>query len=482
MTLNEVKDHATGPLGFATLTAVLAGLAAGWARVKSFGSYVISALILQRTVHSFPLTSALIEHIRGNYKMMPSGKSAYMQLFLQIDDRPMCSVVPFEIPLGTGFWRGKQGTFLVSADAGSNISLTSLRWISNPNQLIADSLLQQEARKARDADSTSAGNYRVIPIMGSVGSSYQGFGEGHDSDSKSGNRVDSSPAADPNDMNGAWLDPNIRVDKSFMYEQSRYSRTAKQRDPLRGLFYPQHVLDILEDLKKWYKRRDWYQERGIPWRFGVMMVGPGGTGKSSMAKVAAQTLGVPLYQYYLNTLNDRDFVHKWNDMDAPCVVALEDFDTVFHGRESMTVHKSLSFECVLNQISGISSLNGVLLIVTTNHVEHIDPALGRIDENGRPTRPGRIDRIIHMGATTEDQRQRMADYTLGDIAPDMVASLVANNVDTTAAQFQSLCIQLALDRLSEPGLKSNVVPLLDRHGVPVHPELEDDVRMLRGLD
>ena len=456
MTLTDLLHSTWGGAGIA---AVLAGAAAGWERVKNFGSYVISVLVIQRDVSGYGLTSSLIEHIRGQYKPMPSGTAHIISRQLLVDDRTMSSAVPFKLPTKFGVWRGKRGWFMVSADAASDIKLSCLRWLADPELLIVDALNQYEERKLRDMDSNTAGNYRVIPVMGTVGQNRSEWGEGHRVDQQVA-KTSPAPASDSlvgEENNNAWLDPNVRVDKSFMYEAHRYLKDTKKRDPMRGLFYPQSALDMLEGLKRWYRKRDWYQERGIPWRTGVLMWGPGGTGKSSMAKVVAETLGLPLYQYYLNTFNDRDFVRKWSEMDTPCVVALEDFDTVFHGRAPATEHKSLSFECVLNQISGISSLSGVVLMVTTNHLDKIDDALGRVDKNGKPTRPGRIDHILHMGTTTELQRQQIAEYTLSDIKPELIPDLVAQNEDTTAAQFQSLCIQLAIELLSEPRVETNVV-------------------------
>lgn len=445
-------DLLHGFAGTAGIAAILAGVAAGWQRIKAFSAYMISVLVIQRECNGYMMTSPLIEHIRGNYKPTPSGSGFVTSIQMFIDDRSMSSTIPFLLPHKFGVWRGKRGWFMVSADAGSQVKLSCLRWLADPEALIIDALNQHEERKIRDMDSSSAGNYRVIPVMGSVGQNRTDW-EMHRSGSASEAKATPNDGMDtpPLDShNNSWLDPNVRVDKSFMYEKSRYLRDMKKRDPMRGLFYPQSALDMLEGLRRWYRKRDWYQERGIPWRTGVLMWGPGGTGKSSMAKVVAETLGLPLYQFYLNTFTDRDFVRKWSEMDTPCVVALEDFDTVFHGREPATEHKSLSFEVVLNQISGISSLSGVLLMVTTNHIDHIDAALGRIDDNGRPTRPGRIDHILHMGTTTEGQRQSIADYTLADIAPEIIDQLVLENGDTTAAQFQSLCIQAAMERLSAP--------------------------------
>lgn len=459
MTLNDILHSTWGGAGIA---AILTGVAAGWERVKGFGSYVISVLVIQREITGYGMTSSLIEHIRGNYKPTPSGTAHIVSRQLLVDDRTMSSAVPFKLPSKFGIWRGKRGWFMVHADNGSLVKLSCIRWLADPELLIIDALNQYEERKLRDMDSSSAGNYRVIPVMGSVGQNRSEWGEHHRADQATTKSASDSPAPAGNiigeENNSSWLDPNVRVDKSFMYEAGRYLKDVKKRDPLRGLFYPQHALDMLEGLKRWYRKRDWYQERGIPWRTGVLMWGPGGTGKSSMAKVVAEMLGLPLYQYYLNTFTDRDFVRKWSEMDTPCVVALEDFDTVFHGRNPATEHKSLSFECVLNQISGISSLSGVVLIVTTNHLDKIDDALGRVDKNGKPTRPGRIDHILHMGTTTELQRRQIAEYTLSDIKPELIPDLVSQNEDTTAAQFQSMCIQIAIELLSEPKAEAEVIP------------------------
>jgi SpoVK/Ycf46/Vps4 family AAA+-type ATPase len=245
-----------------------------------------------------------------------------------------------------------------------------------------------------------------------------------------------------------------------MYPRERYISNKKARDPFQGLFYEADALRLVEDLKQWFTRESWYKDHGIPWRTGVLLHGPGGTGKSSMARAIAETLGVPLYQYYLSTFTDREFVNEWDNMAAPCVVALEDLDNVFHGCEPATEHKSLSFDCVLNQISGIGSLNGVLLIVTTNRLELIDPAMGRLDEHGRPTRPGRIDHVLHLGHCSEGVRRQIADYTLDGWADDLKGELVAEGANTTPAQFQRLCIDAALRRIaSERDRSRNVIEL-----------------------
>jgi len=439
--------------------AVFAVIAAGWSRVKSFGSYISSAVVLQRTVRSSYLSTVVGRHIRECYKPMPSGSMIFSNISGQLEGDALWSDIPFEMHNTTGIWRGKRGTFFITADG--HLKLLSLRGLSDPKGLIADAInISNERRNALFAKSEERGsNFRIVPVMGTVGEAMSDmFKRGRDESPSAASKSPSSNSIESD--HDWWYCPDPRFDTSFMYPREAYMRDRGRTDPFKGLFYPEEVYAMIDTLKEWYKQRTWYEEHSVPWRTGVLTEGPGGTGKSSLAKAVAQELGIPLYQYYLNTFNDRDFVTKWGEMETPCVVALEDFDTVFHGRECVTVHKSLSFECVLNQISGISSKSGILLMVTTNHIEHIDPALGRLDEQGRPTRPGRIDHILHMGNTTEKQRRDIANYTLNDTAPDMIEELVLDNVDTTAAQFQSICIQIALQRRAGHLVrKENVVPL-----------------------
>jgi hypothetical protein len=446
-------------LGGVGLMAVLAAIAAFWRQARSFAQYVSGFLLLQKTVHS-GMTIAVGVHIRASYKKLPSGISDYRGLLAQIDNNTTCSYVPFDMPSGTSIWWGRRGLFLLTASSDA-LKLLSVRGLSDPQALVVDALTRYEEQR-RENGAIGAGNFYVRKCMGYAGESLgrkdlteRQFASGGSRTAGNAPEVSSAP-----DASGAWSVPDHQCDESFMYSRERYISNKKQRDPFQGLFYEDGALELVESLKQWFTRESWYKEHGIPWRTGVLLHGPGGTGKSSLARAVAEMLGVPLYQYYLSTFTDREFVNEWDGMTAPCVVALEDFDNVFHGRDPATEHKSLSFDCVLNQISGIGSLNGVLLFVTTNRLELIDPAMGRLDEHGRPTRPGRIDHVLHLGECSGKVRKQIADYTLDGWADDLKGELIAQGENTTPAQFQRICIDAALRRLAMA--RSNgaqVVPL-----------------------
>lgn len=429
-----------------SLTALVAAVVGFFRQLQQVLRHASSLILFQKRV-SGSLSTTLAIYIKNQCTKLPSGLGTFVSIYGNIDDSSLTSHIPFEVPPHTGLWRSPHGTFLVNAGSDS-ISLISLRRFSNPQALIKAAVEFQ--LKLANESSSGNGNFYVSQHVGSAGdvnSAYE-----NQARAKSGRTLgsDSESPVSSNDGN-SWHQIDTRIDKSFMYETHRFIKNRQGRDPLRGLFFDQPVHDLLVMLKQWFDRREWYEEHGIPWRTGVLSYGPGGTGKSSLARATAQLLGIPLHQFYLNTLTDREFMREWDEMSTPCVVAFEDFDTVFHGREPVTVHKSLSFECVLNKISGISSLNGILLMVNTNHIEHIDPALGRLDSNGRPTRPGRIDHILELNYTSEKVRRDIATYVLGGWADDLVDEVCAtgNTSQFTAAQFQSLCIQAALSRMNE---------------------------------
>jgi len=139
--------------------------------------------------------------------------------------------------------------------------------------------------------------------------------------------------------------------------------------------------------------------RGIPHRFGILLAGPPGNGKSSIALMVAGALGRGLHVLGLGDqfLDDAKVTLLMGEAKRD-VVLLEDVDTVFHGRDRVSENK-LTLAGLLGAIDGPLAAEGRVLIMTTNHPERLDPAL---------VRPGRADRRYHIGDATSDQARRMA--------------------------------------------------------------------------
>jgi SpoVK/Ycf46/Vps4 family AAA+-type ATPase len=204
------------------------------------------------------------------------------------------------------------------------------------------------------------------------------------------------------------------------------------------------------DSRRWLASERWYKERRIAWRRGYLFYGLPGTGKTSLARAIAIDLDLPVFVLELPAMDDADLYDAFRQAKAhaPAMVVIEDVDTTFRGRENVAGENGggLNFGTLLQCLGGVEGAEGILAVVTTNHADRLDPALGAPDPATREsTRPGRVDLAVEMGEMTEECRRRVAARVLVD-CPDLVAAAVAAGAGETGAQFQHRCCELALAR------------------------------------
>jgi len=138
------------------------------------------------------------------------------------------------------------------------------------------------------------------------------------------------------------------------------------------------------------------------------------THNTSLISAIAHDLDIPVVIINLAGMSDAQFIRAWKQggSSSQRIVLFEDFDTVFHGRKNVT--GTLNFTTVLNAIDGIQGNAGCLLYITTNHIEHVDEAIGRPDENGESTRAGRVDVIIEIPELDYEGRLKICKRILRD--------------------------------------------------------------------
>lgn len=153
---------------------------------------------------------------------------------------------------------------------------------------------------------------------------------------------------------------------------------------------------LLEDVKEFFLRRQWYADLGIPWRRGYLLYGPPGTGKTSIAYALAGELHLKLCALSLTNskLNDQTIADLLQKTPPRSLILIEDIDAFFVARDKQDTRIEVSFSGLLNALDGVAAQEGRIVFLTTNHLDRLDRAL---------IRPGRIDLVIELGNATREQ-------------------------------------------------------------------------------
>lgn len=154
----------------------------------------------------------------------------------------------------------------------------------------------------------------------------------------------------------------------------------------------------VEEIVEFLKNPNKYQKLGGRIPKGVLLVGPPGTGKTLLAKATAGEAEVPFLSISgsefiemfvgVGASRVRDLFQEAKKL-APCIVFIDEIDTIGKSRAINTITSNDEREQTLNQLlaemDGFESNLGVIIMAATNRPEILDPAL---------LRPGRFDRQI----------------------------------------------------------------------------------------
>lgn len=207
---------------------------------------------------------------------------------------------------------------------------------------------------------------------------------------------------------------------------------------------------LAEDVGRFIRGRDWYEDRGVPWRRGWHLHGKPGTGKTSLVRALAVEHDLPVHEFDLGSMDNEDLRRAWNAMqlDAPCVALIEDVDGVYGTQNDAGEwdcralrREGPTFDALLRCIGGITIADGVLLFVTTNHPERVDPALRR---------GGRLDVEVGLTGLDDAGREQIAQRILQDETAARAAAVDPTMQGLSPADFQeALCRRALAERFAE---------------------------------
>ncbi|PMD64044.1 P-loop containing nucleoside triphosphate hydrolase protein [Hyaloscypha bicolor E] len=166
---------------------------------------------------------------------------------------------------------------------------------------------------------------------------------------------------------------------------------------------------IIEDVIGFFDSESRYSEFGVPWKRGVIFYGPPGNGKTISTKALMHDISKrtspAIESLYVKTFNSfqgpeygiRQIFLMARRM-APCLLVFEDIDSLV---------SPMVRSYFLNEVDGLESNHGILMIGSTNHLEQLDPGIAK--------RPSRFDRKYLFDVPTREERIQFADIT-GDFS------------------------------------------------------------------
>lgn len=211
---------------------------------------------------------------------------------------------------------------------------------------------------------------------------------------------------------------------------------------------PGLLAGVREAVDGFFRHREAFAAIGFPWRRGILLVGPPGTGKTMMLKAAVASVPSLPFLYVRDVVPScqeaaiRTIFQRARRL-APCILAFEDIDGFMDDD-----NRSL----FLNELDGFENNEGLLIIASSNHPGRIDEALLK--------RPSRFDRVFHVGLPEAAERRSYCRQVLSrstlaarlaeGFDLDRLAEQVAERSDGfTPAYLKEALIGAALERAQE---------------------------------
>ncbi len=237
----------------------------------------------------------------------------------------------------------------------------------------------------------------------------------------------------------------------LVFDNGSWSKSEELYHAIKSATFDNLVLpaalkaEIQADFQQFFAAREVYERYRIPWKRGVLFLGPPGNGKTHTLKALINQLDQPcLYVKSLKAryATDHETIHAVFErarQTTPCLLVMEDLDSLINDQNR-------SF--FLNELDGFASNTGVVVLATTNHPDRLDPAI--LD------RPSRFDRKYTFTLPAPEEREAYISRWNATLEPDLqlspngIAEIVALTEEFSFAYLKELFLSSMMRWIATP--------------------------------
>lgn len=214
--------------------------------------------------------------------------------------------------------------------------------------------------------------------------------------------------------------------------------------------------EIIETVEWPLKYPEKFKKLGVSPPAGILLYGPPGTGKTLLAQAIASESHASFI-----SVKSTELLTKWvGDSEkaikeifrkakhaSPSIIFFDEIDAFATVRDSSSTGTKAVAESTLNQMlvemDGIDRVKDIFIVAATNRPDTLDPAL---------LRPGRLDRMVYIGAPELNGRISIFDIYLKKIplADDVSSKELAKLTQGyTGADIESVCREAVMISLRD---------------------------------
>ncbi|MBW2983741.1 proteasome-activating nucleotidase [Candidatus Woesearchaeota archaeon] len=249
----------------------------------------------------------------------------------------------------------------------------------------------------------------------------------------------------------------------------------------------QQAMEIKEVVELPLLKPALFKKIGITPPKGILLYGPPGTGKTLLAKaVAASTdstfieiVGSELVQKFIG--EGAKLVKEIFELarkKAPSIVFVDEIDALAAKRMEIGTsgerEVNRTFMQLLAELDGFKPLDNVKIIGATNRKDILDPAV---------TRPGRLDRLIHIPTPNKEARTQILKIHTRDMTLDKDINfndIVERMENFSGAEIHAVCTEAGYFAIRENRtkiLKNDLVKAIEKVKQEEKAEGEDYMHM-----